>query len=212
MATLYLDLDGTLIDVRHRHQAAYAAAARAVGVEPLAERAAWTRRRAGASAADLIDPALRERFRREWLARIETPDLLRMDTPLPGVIVALAELRRSHSLVLVSLRHDRDALERQLGWLGLSEYLSGMHTPTIEAPTKAALIRAAGPAADDIVVGDTEADVEAARELGLTSVCVVTGLRSRRLLQELNLDYLLEDVAALPALLSGLRLLEQNLA
>ena len=212
MATLYLDLDGTLIDVRRRHHAAYAAAARAVGVEPLAERAAWTRRRAGASAADLVDPALRGRFRRDWLARIEAPDLLRMDAPLPGAIAALAGLRQSHSLVLVSLRHDRGALERQLGWLGLSEYLSGVHTPTTQAPTKAALIRAAGRASDGIVVGDTEADVEAARELGLQSVCVVTGLRSRRFLQELGPDYLLEAFAALPALLSGLRLLAQNLA
>jgi phosphoglycolate phosphatase-like HAD superfamily hydrolase len=212
VATLYLDLDGTLIDVRRRHHAAYTAAARAVGVEPLAERAAWTRRRAGASAADLVDPALRERFRRDWLARIEAPDLLRMDAPLPGAIAALAELRESHGLVLVTLRHDRDALERQLGWLGLSEYLSSMQTPTTQAPTKAALIRAAGPAADGIVVGDTEADVEAARELGLTSVCVVTGLRSRRFLQELEPDYVLEDFAALPALVAGLRPLARNLA
>ncbi|MBI4571026.1 MAG: hypothetical protein HY723_03680 [Chloroflexi bacterium] len=67
-------------------------------------------------AADLLsDPALRERFRRDWLARSEAPDQLRMDTPLPGAIAALAELRQSHRLALVILRHDRGALKRQLG-------------------------------------------------------------------------------------------------
>ncbi|MBI4571027.1 MAG: HAD hydrolase-like protein [Chloroflexi bacterium] len=87
-----------------------------------------------------------------------------------------------------------------------------MHTLTTEALTKAALIRAAGLAGDGIVVGDTEADIAAARGLGLTLVCVATGLRSRRFLQELEPDYLLEAFAALPALLAGLRLLTQSLA
>jgi phosphoglycolate phosphatase-like HAD superfamily hydrolase len=54
------------------------------------------------------------------------------------------------------------------------------------------------------VIGDSEADVEAARELGLTSICVTTGVRSRRFLEALGADEIIPSVTQLPAALSAL--------
>jgi phosphoglycolate phosphatase-like HAD superfamily hydrolase len=62
------------------------------------------------------------------------------------------------------------------------------------------------------VTGDTEEDISAARELDLTSVCVLSGLRSRGFLRDQQPDYLIDSVARLPALLSGIRLLALELA
>jgi phosphoglycolate phosphatase-like HAD superfamily hydrolase len=59
-----------------------------------------------------------------------------------------------------------------------------------------------GPAA---VVGDTEADMGAARALGLAAVGVTTGLRNRRVLLAAGADAVVDRTARVPAALDGVR-------
>ena len=54
---------------------------------------------------------------------------------------------------------------------------------------------------DAAVVGDSEADVEAARDLGIESVCVTSGVRSRRYLDELEPDEVVNTIVQLPRIL-----------
>lgn len=205
MPSIYFDLDGTLIDVRRRHYAAYAAALRELGCEPLPEGTYWARRRRGAASADLIgseDESLRQRFLEGWLARVETPAYLRMDRRVPGAIEALDALRDSYHLVLVTLRRERTALQEQLEALRLHDPFVAVISRSDAAGTdsKVELIRshAGRLEAGSIVVGDAEADVEAARALKLACVCVTTGVRDESYLRRLHPDILIESVAHLP--------------
>ena len=54
---------------------------------------------------------------------------------------------------------------------------------------------------DATVIGDSEADVEAARDLGIESVCVSSGVRSRQYLDELEPDEVLNTIVQLPRIL-----------
>jgi phosphoglycolate phosphatase-like HAD superfamily hydrolase len=68
---------------------------------------------------------------------------------------------------------------------------------------KRRLIEAAGFDGPAAVVGDTEADMGAARALGLAPVGVSTGLRSRRFLLAAGATVVVDRVARVPAALDG---------
>ena len=79
---IFLDLDGTLIDVADRHYITYVAALSAVGeYELLAKDQFWERKRRGASTVDLIPPdASKEKVGEIWIEQIETRDALSYDS------------------------------------------------------------------------------------------------------------------------------------
>jgi phosphoglycolate phosphatase-like HAD superfamily hydrolase len=209
MVALYLDLDGTLVDVKRRHYLAYARAAATVGEGPVPLRDYWARRRRGASTMELApaDEERRATFLETWLAEVESAENLRLDTMIPGARRALSELGGRYELALVTLRRDWGSLMEQLSWLGLMESFSAVYSRGWSEgcnSTKAYLIELAGIELDErsLVVGDSEEDVRAARQVGLGCVSVTSGVRGRRYLAELAPDHLLSSVAGLPDLLS----------
>lgn len=207
MPAAYFDLDGTLIDVRRRHYAAYADTLHDLGLEPLTEPAYWERRRRGASSGGLLNGAsdtARGRFLDGFIMRVEDSVYLTLDAVIHGAIEALESLRSSHALVLVTLRRERGALHEQLDRLDLSDRFDAVLSPARGDESKDELIRDAGAlAAGSVVIGDSEADVEAARALGLRSICVTTGVRDRTFLRALAPDLLIDSVAELPGVLTS---------
>jgi phosphoglycolate phosphatase-like HAD superfamily hydrolase len=202
MATIYFDLDGTLIDVRRRHYAAYANTLGELELTPLLEAEYWCARRHGASSAQLLgqaDDGTRAGFLEGWLARVERPDYLRIDTLMPGAAYALDELDGRYDLVLVTLRRDARALAQQIERLGLGDRFAAVlcRADARGADSKIGLLRSYGAAIerDDVIVGDSEADIEAARTLGLRSVCVTNGVRDDAYLRRLQPDILVQGVA-----------------
>lgn len=209
MVTLYLDLDGTLIDVRRRHYLAYAHALNKLGIAPLSEGDYWARRRRGAASPELIgdvQDACRRRFLDRWMELVESPAYLRLDTLVPGAKETLASLAACHDLVLVTLRRDRASLMEQLRELGLFEFFSAVHSPSDAVYSKVELMNLASEkvAHDAVVVGDSETDVHTAEELGLVSVCVSGGVRNRRYLEALGPTYVIPSITRLPRVLSVL--------
>ncbi len=207
MTILYFDLDGTLIDVRRRHYAAYIDTARELSLTPLSEQEFWKERRGGAATEDLIGHVRdsdRQRFTERWRSRTDAPSYVRLDTLIPGARATLASLRESYELVLVTLREDRKTLLDQLDELSLTKFFTAIYSRDgqDESTSKAKLIQLFGGGDEDAaVIGDSEADLEAARELGIDSVCVTTGVRSRRYLDELGPDELLGNITELPRIL-----------
>ena len=208
MSILYFDLDGTLVDVRKRHYAAYADTMRELGLTPLPEQTYWDARRDGASNADLmgnVDTEYHNRFAEKWLARVESPSYVRLDTLIPGARATLAALRESYELVLVTMRQDRASLLEQLDELSLRKFFSAVYSRdgSDEPQSKSKLIRLFGNSVRDgaTVIGDSEADVEAARDLGIESVCVTSGVRSRRYLDGLEPDEVVSTIVQLPRIL-----------
>ncbi|MEX2159808.1 MAG: HAD family hydrolase [Dehalococcoidia bacterium] len=212
MATIYFDLDGTLIDVRRRHYAAYANTLGELELTPLLEAEYWCARRHGAASAQLLgkaDNETRARFLQGWLARVERPDYLRIDTLMSGARDALDELDGRYDLVLVTLRRDAHALAEQIERLSLGERFAAVlcRADARGADSKIELLRNYGATfkREDVVVGDSEADIEAARALGLRSVCVTNGVRDETYLRRLEPDVLVNSVAQVPAALACTR-------
>jgi len=209
---VYLDLDGTLLDIRSKYYALYSSITADLGAQPLSADAFWELKRRAAP-PDFILPGLdaagREEYGRRWLAAIETAAYTRLDTLLPGALEALADLGRRFSLVLATMRHDEAALAVDLRRLGIQRFFSLVVTAAGRPPgdtAKGVLIRERAPlnGSAALLVGDSEADVQAARELGVPSVCVLTGIRDLAYLEALRPDYIIDSVAHLPGLVRAI--------
>lgn len=208
MATIYFDLDGTLVDCRERHYSLYAEICGGLGIRPLSGRRYWSLRRQGASSPSLVPETakqVRAEFARRWLEQIESPAYVALDQPFPGVLRALKRLQEAHRLVLVTLRQREEVLLRQLEDLGLSEHLGAVVCPNGRPlKSKADLVDKRAARRDRFVVGDSEADVALARELGAPAICVLSGVRGRKYLEGAGADHMIRSVSTLPRLMHNL--------
>lgn len=204
ITTLVLDLDGPLLDGRLRHHRCYSDILRQWGYEPLPLDRYWALKRARTDRRSLLalsDAVVRyDDFLAEWLHRIETRDYLALDRLQDGVLDILRGWRqRGLRLLLATLRHDRAALDWQLGSLGLDALLDDVTMiASGGAAEKAAAIRPllGDEASQAAWIGDTELDLQAGRDLGLRCCLVTCGLRTEDYLAGLAPDLLAPDLAA----------------
>jgi phosphoglycolate phosphatase len=157
-----------------------------------------------------VDPERQDRFLARFLAEIEAPARLALDRLFPGVEAALEALRRDGDrLVLLSLRRSPAAFAGQVERLGIAgafERVDAARTSEDARAAKRDLVERAGAdGAADAVVGDTEADVGAARALGLASVGVTTGLRNRGYLLAAGADVVVDRIGQVPPALARVR-------
>jgi phosphoglycolate phosphatase-like HAD superfamily hydrolase len=148
-----------------------------------------------------------EAFLQRFLAEIEAPDRLALDRLFPGAAATLAALAgRGHRLVLLSLRRDPAAFADQVARLGIAEAFARVDAGRASEDGRVAkrrLIEAAGLAGPAAVVGDTEADMGAARSLELAAVGVSTGLRNRRVLLATGAGVVVDRIGRVPEALAG---------
>ncbi len=220
---LFLDLDGTVLDVRQRHYAAYVSVCEMPDVKgiPIPEAEYWHWRRDGKPIADIIKaskifPTKHRLYQQRFDERLETPELLLLDVLRPGVQTFLGKVYTKTPICLVTLRSDAEALLSQLASLGLAKYfastLAGAPPPPRRPDKahrgrfKAQLIRDRYPLlpTQAVYVGDTETDVQAARTLGFDVFLVEGGHRHKPRQIKADPDRIVADLpASLKYLLPG---------
>lgn len=208
-AALFLDLDGVLLDVSARYYKVHADICAELGTDPGTFEGFWEGKRRRASVEELsgLPRAAALEYRKRWTLLIESPDYLPLDVWLPQARTALLLLNRAYTVVVVTLRRRKDALRAQLKELSFPKVAQVLSAAPKTRPwdTKAGLIRSSPHfTGNDVVVGDTEVDIRAGRELGATTVGVLSGLRAKPLLAEESPDLMIESVAELPRMARGL--------
>jgi len=207
---IYLDLDGTLVDVQEKYCRLHTDIAKGLGFQPMPPDRFWAQKRRGAPLETILsdwDEPARRAYNRLWLASIEAPDYLRLDKLVPGTREALETLTQRFRLVVVTMRRNARELRRQLRGLGiedlLAEVIAAADYPSADY-SKVQLLRLSGETNGRraIVVGDSEADVQTARELRAPAVCVLSGIRDGPFLKALDPDHIIPSVAQLPKLVT----------
>jgi phosphoglycolate phosphatase-like HAD superfamily hydrolase len=211
---IFFDLDGPLLDVSERYQILHRDLLEAMGAAPLAPHVYWQRKRwrcpEAAILAALGVSELEPSYSRQRLELIETDSYLAHDRLWPWTRPVLTTLTARYTLVLVTVRSNREALERQLTRVDLRRFfkavLSEPATDPVDAQ-KSRLIRhylseQDLPSRESWIIGDTEADIGAGRLLELTTVAVRCGIRDEEWLARMNPTYLIDDIRALPTLMS----------
>lgn len=201
---IYLDFDGTVVDIKQRHHIVYVDCVVHFGGSPLGIDEYWQLKREDAKWKEILplsglNPSIERSFLAEFIHRIESPEMLRVDVLFKDAIESLEQLARQNRLVLVSLRRNHGHLMEQLKYLGITKYfenvLSG-HSETKEGVLhkKSEVITAAGYRGGGCIIGDTEADVSAGKMLSLTTIAITTGIRSHEFLSKLGPDNIVDSL------------------
>jgi HAD superfamily hydrolase (TIGR01549 family) len=196
-----LDVDGTLIDANYHHALAWWRAFRSHGITlPV-----WRIHRHVGMGGDQLVPALVpgidddrhnaiEETRGEEYAKV-----IGEVQPLQGAHELIAELKERGATVVLASSSPQDELDRYLDLLDARELADAWTTKDDVDASKpapdlvtAALEKAGG--GDAVMVGDAPWDIEAAREAGIETVCVITGGYSEQELRDAGAVAVFESV------------------
>ena len=214
ITTLYLDLDGTLIDVSERYYRIYEEIILSVEGNPLEKSEYWRLKRQAVPESELLSQLRPFEESSDLLAlraeKLEAAEYLKYDQLVPGALATLNFLKGRAQLVLVTLRKAVTELEQQLQTLGLSSFfdrvLCANQRVNDHTMPKATLI-SENPwfeVEGSLIVGDSEADILAGRLLGIKSIAVLSGIREREILVKYEPDYVIDSLAALPPLFDAI--------
>jgi phosphoglycolate phosphatase len=196
--TIFLDLDGTLLDTSTRHYKLYRDLLdekRLSNKESkLSPEKFWHMKRAGIKTRDILPASLSDEniasFEDEWLQKIEKKSYLQHDELFPETKNILSYLNKEFNLVLVTLRNNKENLHWELSKLNLNSYfkfiLSGKGPKKILVEEY--LIKNWN-GEKCLIVGDTEEDIKTGLELKIPTVSVTCGIRSREFLEQFNPDF-----------------------
>ena len=203
---IFIDFDGTLVDIAPRHYRVYRKCVEKMGGTPLDRKKYWELKRDNISWNELLlisglEINNRDDYLEFFIDRIESLEELYRDELFVDSLSALKKLSSNdNKLYLLSLRRNSDALDKQIEKLGIEcffeEILSG-HSDTKEGTLlkKADIIKQTiDNPEDSIIVGDTEADVAAAQQLNATSIALLSGIRSKKFLKSMEPDYLVDGI------------------
>ena len=212
---LYLDLDGTLLDDAARHYATYVEILSQPDMRgvPIPEKEYWGLRREGKPVKDILKrsrllPMKFKTFGEKFEARLETPEMLSMDTVREGVVTALGKLYTKTPICLVTQRRNHEELENQLAQLELTKYFAAVVSgapkagrrpdPNLRANHKADLVRKRYRIlpTEAMYIGDTENDVKCARALRFEVWLVEGGHRTKELQVKAEPDRIVADLSA----------------
>lgn len=177
------DLDGTLIDARHRQVGVAVEVVREAGGVGLDTARFWRAKRDGSSTAGALvslglDPVLATTIADRWRARIEAAEWLAQDRALPGAVRVLGRLRAAgRRIAVLTARRSAEGAAASLDAAGLAPFVDELSVvdPGAAVAEKARALRAWRASS---FIGDTEADGAASAEACVPFVAVTTGQRS----------------------------------
>jgi len=179
-----IDLDGTLLDSRLRHVVALQQASEAFEV-PISDdnaQAYLGLKRDGFRGIDALQQLgipRAEKITRRWVEIIESEEMLALDRLYPQTLEVLKQERgRGRTFVLTTGRQNSTAARRQIARLGLEGLLSEI---VVIDPLDCSQTKAAATCHCDfnMIVGDTEIDLEWATDLGRSFHASGYGFRSQ---------------------------------
>jgi len=192
---IFLDFDGTINDSSLRAYESYSRATKRLGGIPIDYNGFLLNKRNGIEKSALlfrsgIDISATDIFDDYVLSFIETESCLLQDSLYVwslDLLSALSEL--DLELCLLTSRRRSDLLQRQIDNYFIREYFSDIFVET----DKTAFLSSRDLDSTCIIIGDTEAEIVAARRTRISCVSVTWGMRSRSFLSGLSPEYLVDD-------------------
>ncbi|MFH1616609.1 MAG: HAD family hydrolase [Planctomycetota bacterium] len=204
---IIIDLDGPILDGMLRHYQCYSDILSENGYCPVPSQKYWSMKRNRYSHAEQLAESgaegISNLFVERWLTLVEERRYLRLDRVQDGIINRLRQWKsRDIKIILVTMRNNNSNLYWQLEQFGLLALFD--HIIVISS-------KSTGIDKADMVelhikdmnrncilwIGDTEADINAARKLGVMVAAVGCGVRSSDFLLSLNPDFFFADVESI---------------
>jgi phosphoglycolate phosphatase-like HAD superfamily hydrolase len=203
---IFIDLDGTLVDISNRHYQAYRDSTAQFFGQPLEKTKYWQLKVQGTPWSKLLkisglSSELEEQFLKDFADRIEQIKYLKLDSLVPGATQTLQRLSSQHNCYLITLRRNKENLVKQIHWLDLGRYFIEILQADSKNTFKVELIKARLNGDKGIVIGDTEEDIQTGKKLGLTTISVLNGIRSKEVLAALKPDHIIDSIEQLDSII-----------
>jgi phosphoglycolate phosphatase-like HAD superfamily hydrolase len=216
MLRLITDFDGPIMDVSERYYQVYQLCLRETRypdqvVTELSKAEFWELKRAHTPEKDIalksgLDEEQAHEFTKIRKRTVHTQPYFQYDTLVPGALDALAKVQQAGiDLVVMTMRRVQE-LDYAVNQYNLGEffpenrryYLSNDYVKTRDIEDKPLLMARAlaelPPAVNTWMVGDTEADITAARKHGIKMIAVESGIRDRTQLELYQPDLIIKDL------------------
>jgi len=211
--TIFFDLDGTLIDTSERHYRVFEDILNLHQIENTHSKADfWNQKRNGKKTLDLLPSNCSKKFIQEfsdeWIDRVEDIEYLKYDRLYSESLDVLSVLKCKSDLVLVTLRNNKKNLLWELGNFGLTSYFKQILLDSpLESRDKVSLIQEyMSPYYEKknlIIVGDSEVDIETGKKIGISTIAVTCGIRSRSFLRKLKPNFCVNKLCKIIEILNG---------
>jgi len=201
--TIFFDLDGTILDVSERVYQVYKIILKKYDKKFLSKKEYINLKKNKEPIVDILKKTgaddILSRFNKEWAENIEKQDFLSLDKLSSLTKKFLLELSNNHELVLVTLRDSAKNLKTELQEKKIENIFDKILVKSGKGiqekwKIKYRLIKEYGNYKGSIFVGDTETDILAGKELGLKTIAVTSGMRSRQFLEKHKPDLLVRDI------------------
>ena len=196
---VFLDVDGPILDVSARYYAVHVA----IAGDSMSRDFFWEQKRAGMGGRAIVEhnglDVSADEYSRRWVAEIEAAEHMHLDVLQPGVFEAMDALRSFATVTFVSLRQNGPQLRAQLRRLGVAKDEAILSASPLDGhgpELKVELIRAHGFDAADAIIGDTRIDLEAGHALGLRTIGVTCGIRTRADLAQASPSIIVANLSA----------------
>lgn len=201
---LVIDFDGTIVDPAPRDYALYCHIMGRFGYQSLPFKEYWPLRRESTKLDLLLSKTGMNSYVSEYTCLrcilCENDEFIVHDRLFPGVEQALIDLDEHYGLILVSARFKRDTLFKQVKQLGIMTWFEDI---IVTGGDKFDVIKRIENV--EAVIGDTEHDIKPAKALGIKSIGLTTGIRSRQFLIEAGADIILDSFVEVPHTLGLVR-------
>ncbi len=203
---LFFDLDGPILDVSEKYYRAYADSMRSLGCTFLAKNDYWNLKRSKVPDEEILRKTSGQHLVGRYQALrngcIETDPYLALDTVWKELYETYDMVFRMHNAVLVTLRTYPEKVIQELNDLDIAQWFTRvlvcMGDHSLKWQTKAATVREleildSENVRECIFVGDTETDILAGKELGMTTIGVAFGIRTPEIIERAGPDMIFDD-------------------
>jgi phosphoglycolate phosphatase len=184
---VFLDLDGPILDNREKYYRLYRDLLWETPCRPLPMSAYWSYKRDRIPEREILDRSsvprsLHQDYLEARSRLIESVDYLSLDRVWPGVHPWLEKCSTTNTTYLVTMRKHRRTLLTQLERLKILPLLHDVLSVDNNGgdwQVKHRLMKSCWSAAEpSVIVGDTEADIQAGQHLEIPTVAVRSGIRN----------------------------------
>lgn len=218
---IYIDLDGTILEVSEKYYRLYYDIVTSLGYKPISKEKYWRLKKEKKREEDIAKISgisgitVFEYYNKEWQSKIEALNYLKCDKLVTDVVETLKNLRKYDRIILVTLRKSQVNLYKELEMVNIVSLFDGIligNGAGEQWEIKAKLLESdnASKKGESVIIGDTEVDIRAGKKLGIKTIAVLSGIRSKSMLLVERPDYIVNTIKELPTAIKQIQAKEEE--